>query len=127
MENVKGVRTKNSAKDSFPVLCRILRETNADRCPETHEILLGCAQKNDDMNRPDVFVIEVFGVTVFDALVLAKQKVCRVTGSAFAGKAVADFLYLDIGDASIFKFDDDVGDQKRRFDGDAGSVIWQNF
>ena len=84
-------------------------------------------KKNDDMNRPDVFVIEVFGVTVFDALVLAKQKVCRVTGSAFAGKAVADFLYLDIGDASIFKFDDDVGDQKRRFDGDAGSVIWQNF
>ena len=72
-------------------MCRILRETNADRCPETHEILLGCAQKNDDMNRPDVFVIEVFGVTVFDALVLAKQKVCRVTGSAFAGKAVADF------------------------------------
>ena len=84
-------------------------------------------KKNDDMNRPDVFVIEVFGVTVFDALVLAKQKVCRVTGSAFAGKAVADFLYLDIGDASIFKFDDDIRDQKRRFHCNSRGVIWQNF
>ena len=84
-------------------------------------------KKNNDMNRPDVFVIEVLGVAVFDALVLAEQKVCRVTGGAFTGEAVADLLNFDIGDASIFKFDDDVGDQKRRFDGDAGSVIWQNF
>ena len=69
-------------------------------------------KENDDMNRPDVFVIEIFGVMVFYPLVLAKQKVCGIAGSALAGKTVTDFLYLDIGDASVFKFDDDVGDQK---------------
>ena len=73
------------------------------------------------------FGIKVLGITVFDALVLAKQKVCRVTGSAFAGKAVADFLYLDIGDASVFKFHDNVGDQKRGFHCNSRGIIWQDF
>ena len=92
-----------------------------------HEILLGCAQKNDDMNRSDVFVIKILGVTVFYPLILAEQKVGRVAGGTFAGKAVSDLLYLDIGDASVFELDNNVRDQKRGFDGNARSVIWQNF
>ena len=67
-------------------------------------------KEDDDMNRPDIFVIKVLGITVFDALVLTEQKVCRVTGGAFTGEAVADLLHLNIGYASVFKFDDDVGD-----------------
>ena len=84
-------------------------------------------KENDDMNRSDVFVIKIFGIAVFYPLILAEQKVGRVAGGALAGKAVADLLYLDIGDTSVFKFDDDVGDQKRWLYGNAGGIIWQNF
>ena len=71
---------------------------------------IGEEQHIHAMNRPDIFVIKVLGITVFDALVLTEQKVCRVTGGAFTGEAVADLLHLNIGYASVFKFDDDVGD-----------------
>ena len=61
-------------------------------------------EENDDVNRPDVFVIEVLGITVFDTLVLAEQKVRRVAGGVLAGKAVTNLWHLDIGDASVLRF-----------------------
>ena len=127
MENVKGYKQKILQKIHFQFCVgnRVKRMQVGIR--KRMKFFWTVFKKNDDMNRPDVFVIEVFGITVFDALVLAKQKVCGVTGGALAGKAVTNFLHLDIGNASIFKFDDNVGDQKRRFDGDTGGVIWQNF
>ena len=127
MENVKGYEQKILQKIHFQFCVGYCVKRMQIGVRKRMKFFWAVLKKNDDMNRPDVFVIEVFGVTVFDALVLAKQKVCRVTGSAFAGKAVADFLYLDIGDASIFKFDDDIRDQKRRFHCNSCGVIWQNF
>ena len=127
MENVKGYEQKILQKIHFQtgVGNRVKRMQVAVRkCMKFFRTVF---KENDDMNRTDVFVIEVLGVSVFDALVLAEQKVCGVAGGAFTGEAVADLLHLNIGDASVFKFDNNVGDQKRRFDGDAGGVIWQNF
>ena len=127
MENVKGYEQKILQKIHFQtgVGNRVKRMQVGIR--KRKEFFRTVLKENNDMNRPDVFVIEVFGITIFDALVLAKQKVCGVTGSALARKAVPNLLHLDIGDTSVFKFDDNVGNQKRRFDGDAGGVIWQNF
>ena len=127
MENVKGYEQKILQKIHFQtgVGNRVKRMQVAVRkCMKFFRTVF---KENDDMNRTDIFVIKVLGITVFDALVLAKQKVRGVTGGAFTGKAVADFLHFDIGDTSVLKFDDNVGNQKRRFDGDAGGVIWQNF
>ena len=90
MENVKGYEQKILQKIHFQagVGDRVERmQIGVRKCMKFFRTVF---KEDDDMNRPDIFVIKVLGITVFDALVLTEQKVCRVTGGAFTGEAVAD-------------------------------------
>ena len=76
MENVKGYKQKILQKIHFQFCVgnRVKRMQVGIR--KRMKFFWTVFKENNDMNRSDVFVIEVFGITVFDALVLAKQKVC---------------------------------------------------
>ena len=76
MENVKGYEQKILQKIHFQFCVGYCVKRMQIGVRKRMKFFWAVLKKNDDMNRPDVFVIEVFGVTVFDALVLAKQKVC---------------------------------------------------
>ena len=69
MENVKGYKQKILQKIHFQFCVgnRVKRMQVGIR--KRMKFFWAVLKKNDDMNRPDVFVIEVLGVTVFDALV----------------------------------------------------------
>ena len=76
MENVKGYKQKILQKIHFQFCVgnRVKRMQVGIR--KRMKFFRTVFKEDDDMNRPDIFVIKVLGITVFDALVLAKQKVC---------------------------------------------------
>ena len=127
MENVKGYEQKILQKIHFQLGIGDRMKKMQVGFRKCMKFFWAVLKENDDMNRPYVFVIKILGVTVFYPLILAEQKVGGVAGGTFARKTVTNLLNFNIGDASVFELDNNIRDQKRGFDGNARSVIWQNF
>ena len=79
------------------------------------KFLWGLFKKYNGIDAFDIPVMELFSLCSADSFILTKQMVSRVAGTALAGKGVADLLDLNVCQAPVFQFHDDVRVQQRRF------------
>ena len=87
------------------------------------ESLCAFFHKDNDIDSFNIPVAECFALFPLDAFVLAQEQVGHVAGTALPGKGVADALDLDIGNAAVCQFHNNVHDEEGVFGGNPGGFV----